>query len=44
MCLVLSRTTAVREACTAALKDVVRVGQEGIYVCGQSSWDVHSLS
>jgi len=30
-----SRTIAVGEACTAALKDAVRVGRERIYVPGQ---------
>ena len=44
MWLILSRTTSVREAGTAALKDAVRVGWETICVPGQSSWDVPSLS
>uniref|UniRef100_A0A663ME07 Voltage-dependent L-type calcium channel subunit alpha n=1 Tax=Athene cunicularia TaxID=194338 RepID=A0A663ME07_ATHCN len=39
MWLISSRTTAVREACTAALKDAVWVGWERIHVPGQSSWD-----
>lgn len=36
----MSWATAVREA----LKDAVRLGWERIYVPGQNSWDVPSLS
>lgn len=44
MWLILSRTTADGEACTAALKGAARVGRERTYVPGQSSWGIPSLS